>query len=396
MKKQISIGKTLLICIICVAITFVATLSISTVVSKSNREGASTLVNKLAELEKLVDQNFVGTVDDNELSDFIMSAYIAGLNDKYSRYLSVDQMNEYIASLNSELVGIGVTVVYNEEPEGIYVITVMDGSPAQTAGIKPGDIITSVQGTTVTSENYDSVVNSVKGKEGDKRTVSLLCGPYYTSSKELELTLKKVIQPTVNYEFHDNATAYIEITSFNSPTPQEFRSALEQAAKDGAKQYIFDVRSNPGGSLDAIVSVLDMLLGKGVIVTITDADGNTVKQYDSAESKLVDAPMAVLINSSTASAAELFCAALRDYDAAVLVGTTSYGKGTMQTILRLSDGSGVSLSTNRYNPPCGVNYEGVGVTPHVISELTQEQQEHFYQLTYDDDPQIQAALNALK
>ena len=156
------------------------------------------------------------------------------------------------------------------------------------------------------------------------------------------------------------------------------------------------MRSNPGGSLDAIVSVLDMLLGKGVIVTITDADGNTVKQYDSAESKLVDAPMAVLINSSTASAAELFCAALRDYDAAVLVGTTTYGKGTMQTILRLSDGSGVSLSTNRYNPPCGVNYEGVGVTPHVISELTQEQQEHFYQLTYDDDPQIQAALNALK
>ena len=209
----------------------------------------------------------------------------------------------------------------------------------------------------------------------------------------------KVCSPrrTVNvyYEKLDGGIAYIEVLSFSEAiTYEQFENALKQAKEDGCSSYLFDMRNNPGGSLDVICKCLDLLLPKGITVNIVDAAGTVTTRESDAE-HFLDAPMAVLCNGNTASAAELFTADLRDYGLATLVGETTFGKGTVQTITPLSDGSAVKMTTRYYNPMSNVSYDGIGIVPDVTVELTEKQRSRFYLLTHEEDPQMQAAIKAL-
>lgn len=409
MKKSVSLGTTILVCLLCCIMTFVATYSISSVVFKtpdgtaskdvSQNGSESTAVNselyeKLLELDELVRSLYIKDIDEDYLSDYVMAGYIAGLDDKYSTYYSAENMADYIAAMNSSLVGIGVYVVYDKDVGGIYITGIMDASPALDAGLSVGDVITSVEGIEVTASTYTQAVLAVKGQVGDKRTITVKRAPDYSAEETITITLRKITEATVEYDLINSSIAYIKISQFNTPTADEFASALASARADGAEYYIFDVRSNPGGNLDDITAVLDMLLPQGPIVRIESADG-TEQIITSDEENRLDAPMAVLINGSTASAAELFTSALRDYEKATTVGTNTFGKGTMQTVKLLSDGSGVVISTNLYDPPYGDNYEGVGIAPDVEVTLTEEQENNFYKLTYEEDPQLQKAISIL-
>ncbi|HPE94745.1 MAG TPA: S41 family peptidase [Bacillota bacterium] len=406
MKKTISLGTTIFICLLCCVMTFVATYSISSVIFKTPDDNASgdasqnnsdtsevnsELYDKLLELDKLVRSLYIKGIDEDYLSDYVMTGYIAGLDDKYSTYYSADSMASYLAAMNSKLVGIGVYVVYDEDIGGIYITGIMEDSPALDAGLSAGDVITSVEGIAVTASTYNQAVLAVKGEIGDKRVITVKRAPDYSAEETITVTLRQVTETTVTYDLINGNIAYIKISQFNTPTSGEFAAALENAKQDSAKYYIFDVRGNPGGNLTAITEVLDMLLPEGPIVRIESADGKEQIKTSDEEHRL-DAPMAVLINGSTASAAELFTSALRDYEKATSIGTNTFGKGTMQTVYQLSDGSGVVLSTNLYNPPYGDNYEGVGIAPDIEVTLTKQQQDNFYKLTYEEDPQLQKAI----
>lgn len=398
MKRKISIGSLVLIALLCCIITFTATYSVAMVKfkddSKYSPQNEASYITKLKEMDKLIRSIFVGNIDDNYLSDKILEGYINGLNDKYSRYYSIDEMSSYMDSLNSELIGIGVYVVYDDTQQGIYITGLMPNSPALNAGMQIGDVITKVEDITLSVETYYEALAAVPGNEGDIRKIEIKRAPDYDQTIQLEIEIKKIIQNTVNYQMLDNSIALIEILQFNTPTAEEFKTILDKAINDGAEKFIFDVRNNPGGALDAIVDVLDRILPDGPIIRIVSSDGSE-RVISSSNKATLDAPMVVLVNNNTASAAELFTSALRDYNIATIIGEKTYGKGTMQSIRYLPDGSGISISSNMYNPPYGDNYEGIGIIPHIEVKLTQEQLANFYKLTIEEDPQIQAAIKEL-
>lgn len=405
MNKKISLWLSILIALVLCAATYLATSTvlniaymdkISQLAGGGNGNGETSayenMYDKLSEIEKIANGYFVGDIDPELLSDAVCSAYLAALGDKYTMYHTAEEMAEYLSTSEGSYVGIGVQVSYDAETQGIYIITVFPDSPAMEAGLLVGDIIVQVEDVVCSEETYFKAVNAVKGESGTEVTVKVKRGD---NVKDVTMTRKKVENVSVFYRTIDD-TAVIEVLQFTQTTADDFRKALEQAKKDNVSYYVFDMRNNGGGDLNAIVKVLDMLLPKGTILTASDKNGTVVQTYSSTDKESLDAPMAVLINGNTASAAELFTAALRDYDMAVTVGTTTYGKGEMQSLISLADGSGVRISTYFYNPPCGVNYEGIGIVPDIEIELPKELAEKYYQLTDEEDVQLQKALEAVK
>ena len=405
MNKKVSLWISIALALVLCVATYLAT---STALNKAYMEQISQLVgnpgaggetsayqdmyDKLSEIEKIANGYFVGDIDPELLSDAVCSAYLAALGDKYTMYHTAEEMAEYLSTSEGNYVGIGVQVSYDAETQGIYIISVFPDSPAMEAGLLVGDIILQVEDIVCSEETYFKAVNAVKGESGTEVTLKVKRGD---KTQDMTMTRRKVENVSVFYRTIDD-TAVIEVLQFTQTTAADFEKALKQAKKDGVKYYVFDMRNNGGGDLNAIVKVLDMLLPKGTILTATDKNGTVIQTYSSTDKESLDAPMAVLINGNTASAAELFTAALRDYDMAVTVGTTTYGKGEMQSLITLEDGSGVRISTYFYNPPCGINYEGIGIVPDIEIDLPEELANRYYLITDEEDVQLQKALEAVK
>ena len=233
------------------------------------------------------------------------------------------------------------------------------------------------------------------GKDGEAVTLTVEKGPDYHQQRTYAIPRAVIHNYTVDSKMFNEKVGYVKISSFNKATPAEFKTAIESLTAKGAESFIFDLRNNGGGDLEGIKGVLDYLLPEGPIIRIISKNGS--EQVLTSDASSVDKPMAVIINGSTASAAELFSAALRDYGKAKLVGTTSYGKGTMQTVVSLPDGSGITISYRMYNPPYSDNYEGIGVQPDIVLPLADELLEkNFYKITDEEDNQIQTAVAILR
>ncbi len=312
------------------------------------------------EVKSIVDKNFVDGVEYEALEAKLIDEYIKLLEDKYSDYFTKEELNSYMNRLSGSFVGIGITCV--KEKGKIHVESVMENSPAKESGIVAGENIISVDGVNVTEENYETVIDSVLGEEGTK--VSLNIEGLDGSIRTVSVERKKIITPTVMSEMLEGKIGYVKITQFASNTDDAFIKSIDSFIEQGVEGFIFDVRDNSGGELNSVVNILDRLLPEGPIVNIIDGKGNKETKYSTNEKK-VELPIVVLINNNTASAAELFSAALRDYDMADLYGIKTYGKGYMQRIISLTDGSGIKLSIAKYNPPYGENYEVIGVSPDV-------------------------------
>lgn len=366
-NRKLSLTAVLLIVFFACLVTFMTTFVLlrssyeaklgGDIVSAGGESESGIDFDKLLEVDAYVRANFIGTVDYEKAMQYMLDGYMYALGDKYSVYHTAEEMQELTNESNGDLVGIGVRVMMDDETGGIRILNVMHDSPALEAGLQVGDVIVKVGDLEVTADTYNTAVNDVAGEAGTELTVTILRNG---ETFERTLTRRLVRSEAVFLEMQDNHTALIRIYEFTGNAADVFIAAMEEAQKAGATGYVFDVRNNPGGDLGVIVRILDYLLPEGPIVRIIDASGEVVHTYTSDESE-IQAPMVVLINENTASAAELFTSALLDYDKCVTVGQTTYGKGVMQNIITLPDGSGIRLTTHYYNPPYSDNYNGVGI-----------------------------------
>lgn len=394
-KKRLSIAAAVVIAFVLCVVTFVATYSHMTVVYKNSlneqKLSQSTETEKLDYLLSLIESGYLRDYDEEQLWDTVYKALAAGLGDDYSVYMTADEYGELVSSGSGSFVGIGVHAVYDPDEEGIYLFGIIPGSPAEGAGLMKGDVIKAVDRKEINKDNYYEMLDAVRGVSGSEVTLTVLRDG---RRKTVVLTRASVNSENVLYEQLNGDTAYIRILSFaDTSVSEEFESVMKRAEEEGCKKYVFDVRNNGGGYLDEICAVLDYLLPEGVLINIVDKDGNTTTK-DSGESH-IDAPMTVLCNGSTASAAELFTKALMDYGYAESVGETTFGKGTMQVTKVLPDGSALKLSSYYYNPPCNISYDGIGITPDHSVALGEEWANRFYKMTDEDDAQLQFALSLL-
>ncbi|HWP80152.1 MAG TPA: S41 family peptidase [Candidatus Acidoferrum sp.] len=394
MKKKFS-GLTLLFCCILSAfIAFTATFfGYQQAVNRtlSDVAGIKTKYAKLIRLEEILRRNFVFDIDDRKLADWTLSGLVYGLEDDYSYYMDAETYANMSAELEGNFVGIGVRVNYAGDSGLIRIIQVMKGSPAEAAGLMPGDLITVVEGEDVVDVGYDAAVDKMLGKEG---TTAAFTVSREGEVLEFSVTRASFATTTVEYRMLDSGYGYIQIQEFDYPTYEQFETALEDLTAQGAKGFVFDVRNNSGGELGTICDILDLLVPKGNIIEIVYKDGTM--ETETSDAREINLPLAVLINGETYSAAELFAATLRDYNKALLVGEKTFGKGCMQTVFPLGDDTAVNLTNALYNPPSGKNYHGIGVFPHIEAKLPEELRYKAYYLTYDEDVQLQRAVAALE
>lgn len=349
--------------------------------------------SKLTQLAALLDKYYVDDLDMGELEDAAAGAMVEALPDRWSYYISAEEYAAYLENKNNAYVGIGVTVQSIPDGVGLLVTKVTAGGGAEEAGILPGDVIVAVNGTDLTGIDMDTVSNMIRGESGT--TVELTVqreGQTYIFHPERR-TIKT---PVATAEMLQGQIGLVTIANFNANCAKESITAVEQLLEQGAEYLIFDVRFNGGGYTKELVELLDYLLPEGPLFRTLDYNGKEDVEYSDAN--FVDVPMAVLVNGNSYSAAEFFAAALVEYDAAILVGEQTTGKGYYQVTYRLEDGSAVAISTGKYFTPNGVSLEGVGLTPEVYVEVDAQTAAAIYAGNLDpmEDPQILAAIAALK
>ena len=321
---------------------------------------------KLSYLKKLIDETYLHDVKEKDLNEGIYKGYIEGLGDQYSAYYDKKETKELTESLDGSFSGIGAVMTQDASSGVITITRVYDDSPAKKAGIKAGDVLYRVEEKTVTGKDLDKVVSWIKGKKGIKVNLTLLRG---TNSDKIKVTATRDVinVETVKYKVLENQIGYISISEFDSVTGDQFAKALKQLQKKNIKGLVVDLRNNPGGSLSTVCDILDSILPKGLIVYTKDKNGKK-EEYTSDEKHRLNLPMSVLVNGQSASASEIFAGAVQDYGKAEVVGTQTYGKGVVQNLFDLKDGTCVKLTTSEYFTPKGRNIDGKGITPDVKIE----------------------------
>lgn len=321
---------------------------------------------KLSYLKKLIDETYLHDVKEKDLNEGIYKGYVEGLGDQYSAYYDKKETKELTESLDGSFSGIGAVMTQDASSGVITITQVYDDSPAKKAGIKAGDILYRVEEKTVTGKDLDKVVSWIKGKKGTKVNLTLLRG---TNSDKIKVTATRDVinVETVKYKVLENQIGYISISEFDSVTGAQFAKALKQLQKKNIEGLVVDLRNNPGGSLSTVCDILDSILPKGLIVYTKDKNGKK-EEYTSDEKHRLNLPMSVLVNGQSASASEIFAGAVQDYGKAEIIGTQTYGKGVVQNLFDLKDGTCVKLTTSEYFTPKGRNIDGKGITPDVKIE----------------------------
>lgn len=321
---------------------------------------------KLSYLKKLIDETYLHDVKEKNLNEGICKGYVEGLGDQYSAYYDKKETKELTESLDGSFSGIGAVMTQDASSGVITITRVYDDSPAKKAGIKTGDILYRVEEKTVTGKDLDKVVSWIKGKKGTKVNLTLLRG---TNSDKIKVTATRDVinVETVKYKVLENQIGYISISEFDSVTGAQFAKALKQLQKKNIEGLVVDLRNNPGGSLSTVCDILDSILPKGLIVYTKDKNGKK-EEYTSDEKHRLNLPMSVLVNGQSASASEIFAGAVQDYGKAEIIGTQTYGKGVVQNLFDLKDGTCVKLTTSEYFTPKGRNIDGKGITPDVKIE----------------------------
>lgn len=322
---------------------------------------------KLESIEGLIDENFYFEDDDQAKQDGIIRGYMDSLDDPYSVYYTAEEYASFMEDTGGEYVGVGVQVSQNIETKVITVTKVFDG-PAKEAGIISEDVIIKVNGEDISTQEIDAVVDKIKGEEGTEVTITVYRA---SDAKEYDFTMprRKVENPTVEYKMLDNNIGYIQVSSFYEVTGEQFVEAVINLQADGMEGLIVDLRDNGGGLLDIAVSMLDYMLPEGKIVYTADKDGNVTSEFTSDAETQFDMPLAVLVNGYSASASEIFAGAIKDYGTGTIIGTTTYGKGIVQRLFPLEDGSAVKLTIAKYFTPNGNDIHEVGIVPDVEVEL---------------------------
>ena len=407
MTKKNPIYLTVLLVALAVVLTFqitmIATDGYSRLFSGNSEQSGAGIIDestmkKLREVAEKYAAYFPGECDSEQIEEYLITSLIAGAGDKFGNYISADELDEYLSSIQGNFKGIGVSVIYSTDTGGLEIVSVFADSPAEKAGLLAGDIVAYVgigeERQSVAELGYYKAIELIRGAEGTKAEFVV-----FRDGELLDFSVERaeVTNETVSWHLYDydSRVAVIKITQFEKVTLEQFRNAMTEAQAAGAQAYVFDVRSNPGGELNTIVSILDMLLPEGPVIRIQYKNSQNNVELGS-DAACINAPMAVICNGSTASAGELFCSALQDYKKAKLIGTQTYGKGTMQSMMSLSDGSAVSLTIAYYLPPYSDNYHGVGVKPDIECEISEELKGlNIHKYTDKNDNQLREAVASL-
>ncbi len=346
--------------------------------------------SKLGFLESCIRDYSLEEVDDEQLEDYLYYGLVAGLGDPYAAYYNKEETQSLLDSSSGSYCGIGAVFSQNMLTGVITVSRVYEGFPSYEAGMQPEDILYTVEGEDITGMDLTNVVTKIKGEENTEVTLSVMRG-----DQEVEFTMKrqKIEVPTVEHEMLADQTGYILITEFDQVTAGQFKDALNELQDQGMKRLIIDLRNNGGGNVDAVCEIADALLPEGLIMYTEYSDGERVDR--NSDASCVELPMAVLMNGMSASASEILAGALQDYGAAKIVGTQSFGKGIVQSILDLQDGTALKLTTAKYYTPNGNNIHGVGITPDVEIDLPEELKTKV-SLTVEEDVQLQKAMEILQ
>lgn len=348
--------------------------------------------SKLDQLETLIQDKFIEDTDPEKLADAAAAAMVKATGDRWSYYIPASEYEAYREQSENAYVGVGMTIQAAEDGSGFLIVAVAPGGPAEEAGIQIKDLLIRVEETDIRTMTAEEVRDLVKGEEGTTVSLTLL---RQGTSETLYVPRKRVETPVATYEMLEGNIGLVTIENFDDRCAKESIAAIEALLKNGAEKLIFDVRHNPGGFASELVELLDYLLPEGDLFRTVRYDGE--EHVDTSDADCLDIPMAVLVNASSYSAAEFFAAALGEYEAAVIVGEETVGKGYFQTTYHLSDGSAVALSIGKYFTPNGVSLAEAGLTPDVVVPVEEEVALEIYYGTMAawQDPQIQAAIKAL-
>ena len=328
----------------------------------SNFVSDSNLTKSLKNIEKIVKSKYlnVSDIDETKAIDGAIEGYINSLGDEYTEYIPADQMKDYTESIMGNFVGIGIYMVKNTEKNLVQVLTPIRESPAEKVGIKPGDLITKVNGVSYTADQMTEMANTIKGEEGSKVILEVLRGE---ETLTFEVTREKVNTNPVYSEKLENDIGYLEIKSFDEGVAEDFKAKYLSLKEQGIKGLVIDLRDNGGGLVDEALKIVDYIVPKNQTILITvDKDGKE-EVSKSKEDKLIEEPVVVLVNASSASASEIMAGALKDLNAAQIVGTKTYGKGVIQQLLTLSNGAGLKITIEEYYTPNKTKINKVGITP---------------------------------
>ena len=374
------------------ALSYIVVAMLATVLTLATAPEYMLRSGKLSQLEALIEEKYIGEADVTAMEDAAAEAMVAATGDKWSYYIPASEYAAYQERMANAYVGVGITI--QAEPEGGFlIIDVTSGGPAEEAGLMVEDLIVAVEGQDVTAASSTEVRDLVKGEEGTFVSITVR-----RQGEEVTLSVERrqVQTPVAAGQMLNGNVGLVTIENFDSRCAEETIAAIESLLAAGAEKLIFDVRHNPGGYASELVKVLDYLLPEGELFRAVSYDGR--ENIDYSDESCLEIPMAVLVNGSSYSAAEFFAAAMAEYDAAIVVGEQTTGKGYFQQTYKLSDGSAVSLSVGKYYTPKGVSLAETGITPDILIPVEEETAAKIYYGTLDpmEDPHILAALEALK
>ncbi|MBQ2881617.1 MAG: PDZ domain-containing protein [Clostridia bacterium] len=396
-KKGVRIGTVFFLIVATMMTTAIGTYYyVSQVINDIGRN--QQMYQKLDLINSVISRNYVLSINlvdgYDDIIDGIASGYIAGLGDEYSYYLDEKNFKSAPAITVGSYVDIGILYSYDPTTGGIKVNLAKAGSPAELAGIEKGDIILSINGTNVTEDGYRRAVAKLSGEPGSMVNLSVL----KAKTSELvavEITRIEYVPQTVSHRIIENGIGYININEFDKTTLTSFNSAVNQLTEKGAKGIVIDVRNNSIGDFSSVVEVLDRIMPSGIIVSVREQGSDVPTRYFSDDTNLM-IPLTVIQNGTTAGVAEVFSAALRDTEKAVVVGSVSKGVGVGQRDIPLSDGTAIRLSAYEYVTPAGERFNGVGITPNILVQLDEDKEALLPNLPEEDDVQLQMAVDQLK
>ena len=337
--------------------------------------GAAIDWSKVSEKEEAIyntiDDYYLNEIDNDKIQNGIYKGMVDSLGDPYTVYYNSEEYKQFTSSSSGTYSGIGVAVSQNVTTGAITIVKTFKKGSGEKEGMKPGDVIYKVEGKKIEGLELSKVVSMIKGKEGTFVKVTVL-----RDGKEIEFNLerKKLEVDTVNYRMEDRSgkkIGYISVSEFDEVTASQFKSAISELSKEGMEGLVIDLRDNPGGLLDVTCEMLDRMIKKGLLVYTVDKYGKRVDE-DATDSDSFDKPVAILVNGNSASASEVFSGAMKDYKAATLVGTKTFGKGIVQSIVPFGDGTAMKVTVSKYYTPNGVNIHGTGIEPDVVVELSKD------------------------
>ncbi len=337
--------------------------------------GAAIDWSKVSEKEEAIyntiDDYYLNEIDNDKIQNGIFKGMVDSLGDPYTVYYNPEEYKQFTSSSSGTYSGIGVAVSQNVTTGAITIVKTFKKGSGEKEGMKPGDVIYKVEGKKIEGLELSKVVSMIKGEEGTFVKVTVL-----RDGKEIEFNLerKKLEVDTVNYRMEDRSgkkIGYISVSEFDEVTASQFKNAISELSKEGMEGLVIDLRDNPGGLLDVTCEMLDRMIKKGLLVYTVDKNGNRVDE-NATDSDSFDKPVAILVNGNSASASEVFSGAMKDYDAATLVGTRTFGKGIVQSIVPFGDGTAMKVTVSKYYTPNGVNIHGTGIEPDVVVELSKD------------------------